>query len=157
METLGWSGPPGDAILMAALDEELEQYRLLAYLQRVDADYRAHKLYPHLDELRARVAQLRMLRARSEELLRNLPGKSSAWTCGGANWCAPRRHEDELLRTIEASLTSQCPSCTRRWSVERDCAEELSGRVHCAPVGVLPLSTRKGYLLLRQGNEALGL
>ena len=39
MEPLSWSGAPADRILTTALDEELEEYRLLAYLQRVEAQY----------------------------------------------------------------------------------------------------------------------
>lgn len=155
METLGWSGPSDEAILLAALDEELEQYRLLAYLQRVEADYLAHKLYPRLDELRTRVAQLRTLQARSDELLGRLPREVIGLDLRNGELVRAQAAMDERLRAIEASLTFAMPrlrqALERGWGLR----EELSGRIHCTPVGLLPLSTREGYLLLRQGDEAV--
>ena len=44
-------GLPRDWVCRPALDLELKQYLLLAYLQRVNARFAELKLYPYLDEL----------------------------------------------------------------------------------------------------------
>lgn len=155
METLGWSGPPQEAIVTATLDEELEQYRLLAYLQRVEAGYRERKLYPHLDELRLRLAQLRVLRERSAELARTVPRDVIGLDLVHGELVRTKVQEDELLRMIEAALAFAMPELDQALERGLELREELSGRIHFAPVGVLPLSTREGYLLLRQDADAL--
>ena len=58
MEALSWTGTTGDQLVAIPLDEELDNYRLLAYVQRVQQRYRENKLYPHLDDLRVRLDQL---------------------------------------------------------------------------------------------------
>ena len=155
MESLSWSGTPTERILTATLDSELEEYRLLAYLQRVDAHYREHKLYPYLDELRSRIEQLRAIGKRADELetklvrdvigldlargelLRKLPKGPTEWNkvLGALKRTVPR-----LLDAVERGS---------------DLREEFSSRIRFEPIGVVPLGVREGWLLLRQNNEAI--
>lgn len=155
MRTVGWSGPSDEAIWTAALDAELEEYRLLAYLQRVDADYREHKLYPHLDELRQRVAQLHLLRARCAELLERTARDVVGIDLGQGTLKRAPVQLDAVHRAMEASITLAMPALEQAFERGSGLREELSGKVRCTPVGVMPLATRMGYLLLRQGREAL--
>lgn len=155
MEPLSWSGPSTERILTATLDGELEEYRLLAYLQRVDAHYRERKLYPYLDELRSHIEQLRAIGKRADELeaklvrdvigldlargelLRKLPEGPLEWN----------KVLGALKRTVPPLLAA----------VERgsDLRDELSSRIRFEPIGVVPLGVREGWLLLRQNNETM--
>ncbi|HEX2617143.1 MAG TPA: hypothetical protein VHL57_06350 [Flavobacteriales bacterium] len=154
METIAWSGPPEDRILHMHLDGELDQYRLLAYLQRVDGRYREQKLYPHLDELRIRLEQLMALRRKREELLGERPGDLVGLDLRQGALVRSARAEDELLRTIDAMLDFAQPELKQALARGEELREELAGRIHCGPVGVVPLSAREGYLFLCQGREA---
>lgn len=155
MEPLGWTGPAADRIIAPALDDELEEYRLLAYMQRVDSHYREHRLYPLLDDLDRRIVQLRDLQERAGglkaylwgelagldlarmELVRRAPAETAAW--------------DQVERSIERTL----PPLLAARGRGQELRGELEGRIHMAPVGVVPLEVREGWLLLRHGREAL--
>ncbi|MFT3884596.1 MAG: hypothetical protein QM724_03940 [Flavobacteriales bacterium] len=154
METISWSGPSGDHILHMQLDSELDQYRLLAYLQRIDVRYREQKLYPHLDELRTRLEQLMALRRKREELLGERPGELLGIDLRNKALVRAARAEDTLLCTIDAMLDFAQPELRQALARGEELREELSGRIRCGPVGLVPLSAREGYLLLCQANEA---
>ena len=155
MDPLSWTGLDAGSIITASLDEELEEYRLLAYLQRVDAQYREHKLYPWLDELQRRIAQLRALAERAgvmdamqpselrgrdrgrRELVRRPPPVPAAWA------------------GVERALERALPVLARARERGRELRDELNGHIRMEPVGMVPLDVREGWLLLRQHNQAL--
>lgn len=155
MEPLSWTGPGAGRIITHVMDEELEVYRLLAYLQRVDAHYRDHKLYPVLEELGLRIGQLRTLQERASELEARLGGELVGLDlarmellrrkpAGPAEWA-------QVQRSVERALAALVEAHGRGHELR----QELGGHVHMAPVGVVPLDVREGWLLLRQRNEAL--
>ena len=155
MEPLSWSGPNADRIITTTLDEELEEYRLLAYLQRVDAHYREHKLYPWLDDLVRRIEQLRSLRRRAEEL-----NSHTATEVIGLdltrNELLRRPHQaDGPWAVVQRALERTLPPLITARARGQELREELNGRIRVEPVGVVPLDAREGWLLLRQRNEAL--
>lgn len=154
MEPLSWSGLPAERILRGTLDAELEQYHLLAYLQRVDKLYRELKLYPCLDDLEARVAQLRTLLDKARGLEAGFTGELEGFDVqrgmllrkppGAAGW-------DVVLESLERALPQL------RAALERgdELREDLYRKIRFAPVSVVPLDAREGWLLLRQQQEAL--
>lgn len=154
METIAWSGPPEDRIVHMQLDGELDQYRLLAYLQRVEHRYQEQKLYPHLDELRQRLEQLIALRRKREELLGQHPTELLGLDLRNGALLRAARAEDELLQRIDAMIDFAQPELRLALARGEELRDELAGRIHCGPVGVVPLSAREGYLLLCQGREA---
>ncbi len=155
MEPLSWSGAPADRILTTAMDEELEQYRLLAYLQRVEAQYREHKLYPWLDELKLRIGQLRHVHDRAIELETHMPGEIIGLDLSrGALLRKPmvdQRSWTLVLRSLERTLPPLLTAMERG----RELRDELHARIRSETVGVVPLGAREGWLILRQHNEAL--
>lgn len=154
MEPLSWSGLPTERILHGSLDAELEKYRLLAYLQRVDKQYRELKLYPCLDDLQARVGQLRGLLGRAQELGSGFAGELEGFDVQrGALLRKPPAQPgwDAVLESLERALP-QLHAALERGDGLR---EELHRKIRFAPVGVVPLDAREGWLLLRQQHEAL--
>ncbi len=154
MEPLSWSGLPADRILTGTLDAELEEYRLLAYLQRVDGFYRERKLYPCLDELEARIAQWRALSGKAQELESGLAGDVAGLDLRRGELVrkpAEQPAGDAVLRMLERALPQLHAAMERGGELR----EELNRSIRFGPVGVLPLDAREGWLLLRQRNEAL--
>jgi hypothetical protein len=154
MEYLSWSGLPAERILTDTLDPELDGYRLLAYLQRVDACYREWKLYPCLDDLEARVARLRELGECALELEAGFHSELSAVDLNSRELVRKPVEQtgwEAVLRLLEHALPHL------QGAVERgdELREELHRSIRFGPVGVLPLDAREGWLLLRQRHEAL--
>ncbi len=147
-------GLPSDWILAPGLDLELKQYVLLGYLQRVQAQFGQHKLYPHLDELRGHLERLRALRQQRADLASLLDREVIGMDIERAEVIRARHDEHALLRVIDEVQAFAIPELRTLMGEGNDLRQELSAHIHFSPVGLLPLHAREGYLLLRQGREA---
>ena len=155
MEPLNWSGPPAERIITAAVDDELAEYRLLAYLQRVDSHYRENKLYPDLDELRMRTAQLRQLANRADELCARMPREMVGLDLVRGEILRQPVAEPGAWDLVRRSLDRALPPLNAAMERGSELREALHGRIRFEPVGVVPLGVREGWLLLRERNMAL--
>lgn len=143
-----------DGLLTVELDEELARYRLLAYLQRVERRYQEQKLYPHLDELRTRLQQYRELRQRQRDLQAAAPGEVTGIDLQQGELLRAGPVLPDALRALEELMDRSLPGLQQLLDTGLELRTRLAEGIHFAPVGLLPLSTRSGYLLLRQGREA---
>ncbi len=154
MESLNWISPTTARILTGTLDAELDEYLLLAYLQRVEAHYKALKLYPVLDELGARLGQLREVLARARELGAHFPSELTGLDLRrGAMLRKPIEQPawDAVVGSLERALP-QLHGALERGLELRD---ELHRGIRYGAVGLVPIEAREGWLMLRHGNEAL--
>ncbi len=154
MDPLNWSGVPAERWLTAPVDEESDHYRLLAYVQRIDLRYRERKLYPHLDELRIRLEQLQELRRKRHELIAGMPRGITGMDLRKGELIRVAAHEDELLRAIDTMLATSLPELNSALERGADLRSWLASSIRIEPVGLLPLHTREGYLLIHQGRNA---
>lgn len=137
-----------------ALDLELKQYLLLAYLQNVQQRFKEHKLYPHLTDLRAHLDTLMDLRRRKEELAEGLAVDLLGFDPRTGNAVHDRPVDGEHLAVIDAVIDYAMPGLRRALTEGSDLRQDLAGRIRLLPVGVQPLKPVEGWLLLRQGREA---
>ncbi|MCB0793579.1 MAG: hypothetical protein KDB88_02480 [Flavobacteriales bacterium] len=145
---------PKDWVLLPALDLELKQYLLLAYLQRIQERFRQRRLYPHLHELRERALELVRLREERVEMQELLPKELSGVDPGSARLQFNRAKELEIFEVIDEIIAFALPEL-ERWNEEGLALRAyLLEHIDLAPVGVLPMNDREGFLLLRQGAEA---
>ena len=150
MEPLNWSGSPTGRILISAMDEELEEYRLLAYLQRVDAHYRENKLYPDLDELTVRTAQLHDLAIRADDLSSRMIQDVIGLDLVRGEILRQPVVESGSWELVRRSLERTLPQLRSALERGRELRDGLHGRIRFEPVGVVPLGVREGWLLLRE-------
>ncbi|HMC96064.1 MAG TPA: hypothetical protein VKG92_00280 [Flavobacteriales bacterium] len=136
------------------MDLESLQYTLLAYLQRVEARFKERKLYPYLDDLRAHTDELVRLRRKKEELARNIPGELLGFDPRSGMPVHERPADDQWLGAIDEVIDFAIPGLRRAWNEGSGLRQEIAGHIHFAPVGLWPLSTHEGWLLLRTGKEA---
>lgn len=135
-------------------DAEAGLYRLLAYVQRVDGRYRERKLYPHLDELRERAAELQALRREREDLVAAMPRPVIGLDLVRGELKRAASEEDDVLRTIDLMIANALPELDRALERGRELRERLAAGIRFGPVGLLPLYTAEGYLILHHGCEA---
>jgi hypothetical protein len=153
MGSWGWTGDGGARILTGTLDAELEEYRLLAYLQRVDALYKELKLYPCLEELGSRIAELQALCEQAKAWTANLAGDITGIDLQRGKLERSPVVEpvwDAVLQSLERALPPLVQAMERGGGLR----EELHRTIRFEPVGVVPLDAREGWLMLRQRNEA---
>ncbi|MCB0791537.1 MAG: hypothetical protein H6595_07125 [Flavobacteriales bacterium] len=146
---------PKDWILAPAIDLELKQYLLLAYLQRVEGRFSDRKLYPELHEVQAHLDDLQELHDVRESLLDSLPRTLLGIDLRDGTLVRERTEDPEVIGVITEVIGFALPRMQETLTVGEQLRHELAQCIHFAPVGLLPLDAREGYLLLRNGREAL--
>ncbi len=141
-------------MLRPAIDLELKQYVLLAYLQRVQRRFGESKLYPYLDEMEQRLLELVRLRRSKDQLTANIHGDLMGFDPATGNPKHSPIEQAGALDVIDAVIDFAIPGLQGMISDGQDLREELTARIHFAPLGVQPLSPTTGWLLLRTGMEA---
>lgn len=146
---------PKDWVLAPAIDLELKQYLLLAYLQRVEHRFSERKLYPELHDLQAHLGDLQELSDLKEQLLALLPRTVTGIDPeeGVLNYAV--QDEPEVFTVIADVIGFALPRLQHALDLGEQLRQDLSMHVHFSPVGLLPLDAREGYLLLRDGSKAL--
>ena len=155
MEPLSWSGAPADRILTTAVDEELQEYRLLAYLQKVDAHYREYRLYPWLDELKLRIGQLQQVQDGAVEVDIHMPREIIGLDLTRRVLLRKPTMDQRSWNLVRRSLERTLPPLRAAMERGRELRDELHARIRSEPVGVVPLGAREGWLMLRQHDQAL--
>jgi hypothetical protein len=145
---------PSDWVFRPAFDLELKQYTLLAYLQRVTLRFGEKKLYPYLDELDAHLDTLLTVRSKKDELARALPGELLGFDPTTGKAIRSAVEEPELLGVVDAVIDFAVPGLRKAIDQGLELREEIAGRIRFGPVGVQPIRTSEGWLMLRTGPEA---
>lgn len=154
MEPLSWSGPDATSILTPGLDAEAERYRLLAYMQRVNAHFQARELYPWLEEVHARTEQLNELVRRTDEMDLHLPGELQGVDLERAQLIRGPVAAGRLAQ-VRNGLQRALGHLNRALSQGQELLDDCQATIRCEPVGLMPLGCNEGWLLLRQGHEAM--
>lgn len=154
MDPFSWNPINTTDIVRMPADEEAYRYRMLAYLQRVRARYQERKLYPYLDELSDRIAEMERLR---DSYDRFVQGLSSPLTGSIAHKAITSRVPSEEAGPIpgfDTLVGSSLSALSDAWEEGCGLRQHFSARLHLEPIGVQPLRKEEGYLLLRRGMNA---
>lgn len=147
------SALPKDWAYSPALDAELKQYLLLAYLQRVQACFGEHKLYPHLSQLHEHLTEL--LRIRQElERIAEAGGEVSGFDPATGRAVHEPLQLDPWLGVVEQVIGMAVPGLREALAEGHALRGEIARRIQFAPVGLMPLKPSAGWLLLRSGRLA---
>lgn len=145
---------PIDHLLAPPLDAELKRYTVLAQVQCARKGFEELKLYPYLSGVQQCVEALNALlrerqridQARSREV-EGIDLEQSRLVYG----TPPAAHE---LSLIDEVVDHALPAFTAVRDTGNELRHELARTIRFEPVGLLPLRTTEGYLLLRQEREA---
>jgi len=154
MGTTNDTGLPRDWVVRPAIDLELKQYMLLGYLQRVGGRFAERKLYPHLEDLGAHIAELLRLRRGKDELARAIPRVLLGFDPRTGAPVYEGLEEDATLGVVDEVIDFALPGLRRMLEDGQGLREEIAGSIRFAPLGVQPLNATEGWLLLRIGREA---
>lgn len=144
-----------DQLLAPPLDREMKRYQLLAQLQQARQGFAEHKLYPHLDRLRSLVLGLRDLAEQCGRWEAALPR-----TLSGIDTRNMRLHYTPMvakpvgMEVIEELMELAIPRFTVLLDDGAELRQDLVRGIRFEPIGLLPLYTTEGYLMLRQGSDA---
>ena len=135
------------------LDFEYKKYLLLAWLQRVESDFRTVRLYPSLSELIAHYRNATILNQNKNELTAQFPKKITGIDKHGLQLeFEALMQDDETMIAIERLLNFSIPKFEEWMKEGRAIYEFIESGIELTPVGIVPLRTSEGYLFLSQST-----
>lgn len=133
------------------IDLEYKSYVLLAYLQEVCQAFEVNQLYPHLADLVAHYNTLVNIKAEHVRLENHFPKTLRSirpnFELEYEKMGMPESFE-EVIEIIEYAI----PLMEKHLKSGKQIYESLAKKVHVNTVGILPLMTDEGYLLMMNGN-----
>ncbi|WKZ65897.1 MAG: hypothetical protein QY325_14140 [Flavobacteriales bacterium] len=145
---------PPDWAYSPALDAELKEYRLLAYLQAITGRFAERKLYPYLQDLDARLMELLRLRREKQALRRALGGELTGFDPATGQAVHTPPPQDPWLDVVDEVIAMAIPRLRHALAEGMALRGDVVQAIRFSPVGLLPLNPQAGWLLLRMGGDA---
>lgn len=134
------------------IDFEYKKYMLLAYLQHVSDNFTENRLYPYLSDLIDHYRNLKHLRENKQQLFNSFPGRLNGADLEQFRLVYEKLvGDDAVMMEIEQILEFSIPELERWLKEGRKIYDFVEEHTRIVPVGVIPLSSDSGYLLLRSG------
>jgi hypothetical protein len=136
------------------IDFELKKYTLLAYLQEVKAQYRSNKLYPPLTELIEQYKNLITIK-RSAEMMKDGLQKDlsgfdlQAWKLKYTN----SFEDDEAMQVLQQIIDYSLPLLAENIQEGKSIYDLVEEHLKIQAIGISPVKTNEGYLLLHCNEE----
>lgn len=133
------------------LDAEYKRYKLLAFLKYVDDRYFEKRLFPYADQVRIHTEALFKLTAALENMSDSFPKELSGIDSSEITLCykglvKPGKEMVEIEKIIEDTL----PLLRNNLNSAHELIAELKRHIELFTVGLTPMESQYGYLLLQQ-------
>lgn len=144
-------GLPHDWLTQGLIDFEYKKYLLLAYLQEVQYAFDRQALYPEMADLVQHYRSLIKLQESKSQLQEAMPKKLT-----GADWQRLKLYyesltqDDEVMQELNAILAFSIPRIKATLDTGKSIYDYVESQVSLKPVGIYPLYTREGYLLVQE-------
>ncbi len=133
------------------IDFEYKKYVLLAYLKNVNEEFNDRKLYPFLADLVFHYQNLAQIRENKKLLYDNFPQQISHADFQKLQIAYKRIVEDdEAMREIENIVQYALPRINHVLANGKEIYDEIEQHLEIMPVGLLPIYSGEGYLLLNE-------
>lgn len=131
------------------LDFEYKKYVLLAWLQHVQKEFDAVKLYPSLSELVFHYNNLHKFKAGQEALRNQFPKSIDEEALRKLKLQSQNLTEDrDELKEISSIVAYSLPALHTHIEEGKSLFEHIDNSIQIEPVGISPLYKREGYLLV---------
>lgn len=135
------------------IDLEYKSYVLMAYLQDVSTAFEVQQLYPHLAELVEHYNALVNVKSEHARLENQFPKELKAIK-PNFQLEYEKMGLPETLEEIVEIIDYAIPLLKRKLEEGKDLYEEIEKSLHVNSVGLLPLNTDEGYILMLNGSES---
>jgi hypothetical protein len=136
------------------IDFEYKKYILLAYLQHVNECFEETKLYPALSELVKHYRNLVALRDQKNSLYNSFPEKLNSADLQNFKLVYEKLCTDDRLMTeLESIINFSIPQFEQRLAEGKKIYDFIESKLNIYPIGIVPLHTDAGYLLLKNGDH----
>lgn len=147
-----------DWITEKRIDFEYKKYLLLGYLQGVSEQFTESRLYPWLSELITHYRNVVALRDHKKSLYDSFPERLSGTDLKGFRLMYEKiLQDDHLMQEIESIVEYSIPKFEKYLQEGKAIYDFVESHINIFPVGIMPLHTDEGYLMLKfsPGKETL--
>lgn len=131
------------------IDFEYKKYLLLGYLQQVEQEFDAKKLYPRLSELVEHYRNLEILKEQKKTAANSFPKEITNLDFETFKLEYRSLYEDDqLIKEIDEIVAFAIPEFRSKMSLGKELYEEVEDKVEIFPVGLIPLKVEEGYFMI---------
>lgn len=135
------------------IDFELKKYTLLAYLQDINQAFNQSRLYPQLSDIIFHYNNLLAFRGNKQFLQQQFPKRLTAINLQKLELLYEQLiADDELMEELETIIQYSLPQLNSTIKEGAEIYEYVAENLSIFPVGLIPLETAEGYLLLCDGR-----
>jgi hypothetical protein len=135
------------------IDFELKKYTLLAYLQDINRYFNESRLYPQLADIIFHYNNLLAFRDNKQFLQQQFPKRLTAVNLQKLELLYEQLiADDELMEELESIIQYSLPQLNSTIREGTEIYEYVAENLNIFPVGLIPLETAEGYLLLCDGT-----
>ena len=136
-----------DWLTEGIFDFEYKKYVLMAYLQHIDNQFLANRLYPHLPELEMHFKTCVSFRDNQNALKTSFPKNLTGIDLKTWNLVYEETYqEDTYLSELNYILDFAIPNLCTKLAEGNDRFSEVGENIRISPVGIVPLRIEEGYL-----------
>lgn len=133
------------------IDFEYKKYILLAYLQHVNKNFNESRLYPFLNDLIFHYKNLIAIKEKKEFVSNQFPKKLTKLDLENFKLQYERMLEDDkYLEDIQNLIDYAIPQFKNHLSEGKELYEFVENKLEITPVGIVPLNTEFGYILVKE-------
>ena len=137
------------------IDFEYKKYILLAYLQEVSKQFNENKLYPFLSDLIYHYHQTIAFQKQKKEVENHFPKKLSKIDLQSFTLHYEKMMQDEdYMNEIESILEYAIPKLESHLQEGRQIYDFIESHLYFQPIGVQPLDTSEGYLMVKASPDS---
>lgn len=145
---------PKNWIAEGLIDFEYKKYQLLAYLQETNQQFDASKLYPVLGELIEHHRLLDDLKKGKSQMNSLFPKALSGIDLqNGKLHYQPTEKEGELMQEIANITEFAIPRFEHQINKGKDIYQLVESQVEFEPVGIMPIYSKEGFMLLTRESK----
>lgn len=131
------------------VDFEYKKYQLLAFLQDVSQKFQEKKLYPRLSELIAHYENLQLFAEQKKIVAEGFPKQISRLDFENFQLhFESLSNDDQLMKELDEIVAFAIPEIKSKINEGKDLYETVAENLQIFPVGIVPLRTEEGYLML---------
>lgn len=144
---------PKNWLTQGWIDFEYKKYQLLAYLQETEKEFRSVKVYPTLSDLIDHYRTLKQIQLGKNELRNLFPKALTSVDFQNVQLhFRPRIQDGEEMEEISRITAFALPRLTTRIEEGQSILDYVESNLIFEPVGIQPLYTKEGYLMVTQEN-----
>lgn len=130
------------------IDFELKKYTLLAYLQEVNGNFKEARLFPDLPNVQTHYELAAQLKSTKNKIVASFPKNVTGVDLKKKQIVYEKFQESEQLAEIDSILDYSLPLFQQTLTQGQKQYEDIEARLTFAPVGIVPLHLKEGYLFL---------